>query len=574
MKKNKKGFTLVELLAVVIILIIIILIAVSAIRRNVDKTLDNTIKANAGAYIKAVNSFVEVESIGTASYDDGLFTISQLEEAGVKVSGTKPNDGMLLVSKRRVSSGCLVYDDYHVNFTSGEVLEPEKGPCGEGSIVFNYDYTGREEIWTVPISGHYKLEVWGAQGGSSSYNSSKAEGGYGGYSVGTIYLNQGETFYINVGGKGNSVTYNQTSADISYDSSTGYNGGGYSGVYNDNSSHAGGGGATSIAKESGLLSQLKNSVSNIVIVAGGGGGASTHASYPSYSGTGGSGGGYTGGNGVTGNTTCYHYGTGATQTSVGSIQTCTNDSTASRNEQATNNLDFGMGSNYISNTSGAGYAYSGGGAGLYGGQSGYHAPGSGGSGFIGYALLENSKMKCYNCSETTIPYLKTEKTTCADGNAKEDCAKKGNGYAKITYLDSNESTTDVKFLYSSGNEYVENTGGWTLYNGQNNGRSEKLYNSIRIYCSAKSNSHSSTNTAQNVDSSGYTKLNVVYQIASYSSANDYGKLGISINGSGAYYNSYATGVYLATANINSNSISIGLYDYDVDIRILQVWLSN
>ena len=33
-----------------------------------------------------------------------------------------------------------------------------------GDIVFNFDYTGGEQIFTAPVSGIYKLETWGAQG--------------------------------------------------------------------------------------------------------------------------------------------------------------------------------------------------------------------------------------------------------------------------------------------------------------------------------------------------------------------------------------------------------------------------
>lgn len=32
--------------------------------------------------------------------------------------------------------------------------------------VYNFDYTGAEQIFTVQISGTYKLETWGAKGGS------------------------------------------------------------------------------------------------------------------------------------------------------------------------------------------------------------------------------------------------------------------------------------------------------------------------------------------------------------------------------------------------------------------------
>ena len=48
-------------------------------------------------------------------------------------------------------------------------------------------------------SGRYKLECWGAQGGSYT---DIYHGGYGGYSVGEIVLNTERTLYINVGGAG------------------------------------------------------------------------------------------------------------------------------------------------------------------------------------------------------------------------------------------------------------------------------------------------------------------------------------------------------------------------------------
>ena len=47
--------------------------------------------------------------------------------------------------------------------------------------VWDYDYTGGEQTFKVPITGTYKLETWGAQGGNA-YDE-RASGGYGGYSV-------------------------------------------------------------------------------------------------------------------------------------------------------------------------------------------------------------------------------------------------------------------------------------------------------------------------------------------------------------------------------------------------------
>ena len=66
------------------------------------------------------------------------------------------------------------------------------------STVFNFAYTGSSQTFKVPITGTYKLEVWGAQGGgSASY-----PGGKGGYSVGTLSLNSGTVLYVYVGEKG------------------------------------------------------------------------------------------------------------------------------------------------------------------------------------------------------------------------------------------------------------------------------------------------------------------------------------------------------------------------------------
>ena len=82
-----------------------------------------------------------------------------------------------------------------------------------GETTFDFDYTGDEQTFTVLVSGTYKLETWGAQGG----NANSYPGGYGGYSSGEVYLEKGTILYINVGGAG-TEGYTGTTG--------GYNGGG------------------------------------------------------------------------------------------------------------------------------------------------------------------------------------------------------------------------------------------------------------------------------------------------------------------------------------------------------------
>ena len=276
-------------------------------------------------------------------------------------------------------------------------------PYNEGQV-WNYDYTGGEQTFTSPCDGTYKLEVWGAQGGTVNSN---YFGGYGSYSIGNYKLLINKVLYLNVGGT--------TSTP-----SGGYNGGG-TGQYNGTIQNGyyligrGGGGATHIAKASGLLKNLSSDIDNIMIIAGGGGGSVIGDQ--NYS-RGGHAGGYIGGD-----STAYPF-NGATLKeyfpSSGGTQTGPGDSNGTFGS-------FGLGAN------GASWS-AGGGAGLYGGNSGWGLGGGGGSGYIGNKDLQNASMYCYNCEESSVESTKTISTTCTSATPTENCAKQGNGYARITLV--------------------------------------------------------------------------------------------------------------------------------------------
>ena len=78
---------------------------------------------------------------------------------------------------------------------------------------------------------------------------------------------------------------------------------------------------------------------------------------------------------------------------------------------------------------------SGGGGGFYGGAgTAAGGVGAGGSGYIGNPLLKNKVMYCYNCEESSEESTKTISTTCNEETPTSYCAKKGNGYARITLV--------------------------------------------------------------------------------------------------------------------------------------------
>ena len=289
----------------------------------------------------------------------------------------------------------------------------------ETNNTWDFDYTKSEQTLTIPITGTYKLETWGAQGGKGV----GVFGGYGGYSVGNIKVEKDDKLYINVG----STDLKQCDETNSGFCKGGYNGGGDS-HYLASEKWGAGGGATHIATKSGLLSSLANYKSEILIVSGGGGGG--------YNRTGASAGGFIGNNGD--NRTGFTTAIGGSQTTGGN--------------------------GYVKGSFGAGGTCleancTGGGGGFFGGGGAWGISGAGGSSYIANPLLTEKVMYCYNCSESSETLTKTISTTCKSSTPTANCSKQGNGYARITLVDSTNNFITEKVMIeaiSNSNKKLEN----------------------------------------------------------------------------------------------------------------------
>ena len=287
----------------------------------------------------------------------------------------------------------------------------------------NFDYTKSVQEFVAPRDGIYKLEVWGAQGGNSLDNGVLSSNKYyAGYSKSNIKLNKNDKLYVTVGGRGEDGKLNNIAKG-------GFNGGG-NGTWdhNDDEAGAGGGGATSIQNSllgDGQLKNYENNKSSVLIVAGGsaGNGMTVHSDYFSkykfsY------GGGFIGGVGGTtkaGNSNDYTIFNAATQDNgyTFGLGQSTDDITGNYNQEAPGAGGGWYGGLALTNTVAATLPYS------YAG---------GGSGYIGNSLLTNKAMYCYNCEESNEESTKTISTTCTSETPTENCAKKGNGYARITLI--------------------------------------------------------------------------------------------------------------------------------------------
>lgn len=323
-------------------------------------------------------------------------------------------------------------------------------------IVENYfSYTGSVQTFTAPVDGEYTLEVGGAQGGGES----DLEGGKGGKSTGKVTLKKGETIYLYVGQSG-SNNYGTASGT--------YNGGGAAGgVFG-----TAGGGATHIAKtQRGELKNYADHKEDVLIVAGGGGGAS--ADYNKNKSTGGYGGGTTGSQGGQFPSGAAYYmdvrAGGGSQTSGGcagkthAIVNITEGSSGNHHYDWTMSGNKGLfgqggsGKKYNGyNTSYSGYTDNygaGGGGGWYGGGSTVENGGAGGgSGYTG-GVTDGSMQTGVN---------------------------EGNGYAKITYIDtdiSDSSACSIRIPKKSGYTF---DGYWT----EKNQAGEEVVDATGAVCSS------------------------------------------------------------------------------------------
>ena len=352
-----------------------------------------------------------------------------------------------------------------------------------------YEYTGEEETYVVPKDGTYELETWGAQGGTVV---DSCDGGYGGYSYGQVELKKGDILYINVGGVG--------TCNVSSSSKGGYNGGGDALSINGYKMCSGGG-ATHIATKSGLLQSLSDSIDSILIASGSGGGSGSTGS--SCNSKGGSGGGISG---TVPANNCSDCGTrsGGTQTSGG------------RSRFGTGGFGFGAGSTN---------SYSvGGGSGFYGGAGDtYEWGATGGSGYIGNSKLTSKKMYCYDCTESSDESTKTISTTNVSEIPTENNAKKGNGYAKITLLGSNNSDSTIEkptkpekpeilksndveletfnFTYSGNGRFTKGSSNLNFYVNNSGNKSVTYYNK-KINVTSKTYAHVNLSLYQNYYSDG------------------------------------------------------------------------
>lgn len=428
---NKKGIILSVYIYVLLIFFLLVLASLLVVLSNTKK-LTQRIK-------DGTESIVDSYEYGFSIDIEGPETICNIfgedyEEPGFIAKDDKGNTLNVTIDSNLDIWKTGTYEvNYIVRFNNKEKKVTRK------VVVYKPDltYTGSSQTFTVPCSGIYKVETWGAQGGDYL----TILGGKGAYSSGNIHLTEGTNIYVYVGQKpGN--------GDIG-----GYNGGG-SIIAGQSAFGRAGGGATDVRLSNGVWND-NNGLKNRIIIAGGGGGANNR-NYNDTScgygqGEGGIGGVLIGGIGITtghtynGCTYGWHVGTGGTQTSGG--QNIAYNSSGVETSRLTTGV-FGYATN-------EGSAQSGGGGGYYGGGSSGHGGAGGGSSFVS---------GCDGCNAIDINGVHTNQPIHYSGykfnnivmisgdslmpspSGSTETGHSGNGYAKITYLGTSEEVDDSEYI--------------------------------------------------------------------------------------------------------------------------------
>lgn len=441
MKLNNKGFAIASILYSIMVLFLMLLLSILGILGSRKAILDK----NKKDILDSLNSVVtnnrinfehrNITIINRGNTDDLLFALM---------------DGVTAIDKdgNQINSGNISYDlnvnniedgDYTVTYSTysngNKIIATRKITIVSDDISQTFSYTGDSQPFTPSQNGSYKIELWGASGGSYD---NQYKGGSGAYTSGNIDLKKDETLYVYVGGQGETIN---NSGSVS----GGYNGGG-KGIAQTNflyRNFGSGGGATDARLSGGLWNDF-SSLKTRIMVASGGGGSYYDKSGPKLNG--GHGGTINGFDGEQTNDSWGTKGFGGTQTSAGYTSCIEN----------TNCIDgwgYTAGNYYYGGFGFGGTSKqpsTGGGSGYYGGGGSMHVQSAGGgssyiSGYDGCDAIDESSTES-NIIHTgqsihysgyrfrnPIMYAGNELMPTHDGLSSMT-GNSGDGYAKISLI--------------------------------------------------------------------------------------------------------------------------------------------
>ena len=175
MKEKNKGFTLVELLAVIVILALIALIATPIILNVINDAKKQAAKDSAYGYMDAVEKYIVSSELEDESIQDGRYSVEELNNMGVSVKGSTPDNGNIEIKNSSVKSYDIGIDGYVVRNGKVDKVSTTKS-FKNGTAVYYNPETGnkcsKEEAksTTGTKSGCMKWYVFNDKEGNATVN--------------------------------------------------------------------------------------------------------------------------------------------------------------------------------------------------------------------------------------------------------------------------------------------------------------------------------------------------------------------------------------------------------------------
>ena len=175
MKEKNKGFTLVELLAVIVILALIALIATPIILNVINDAKKQAAKDSAYGYMDAVEKYIVSSELEDKSIKDGRYSVEELNKK-ISVKGSIPDNGTIEIESGSVKSYDIGIDGYVVSNGKAEKVSTTKS-FKNGTAVY-YNPVSREKCTgyteanstTGKNSGCMKWYVFNDKEGNATVN--------------------------------------------------------------------------------------------------------------------------------------------------------------------------------------------------------------------------------------------------------------------------------------------------------------------------------------------------------------------------------------------------------------------
>lgn len=133
---KNKGFTLVELMAIIIIVALVFAITIPLIQDLSNKSKKAAAVDSAYGYRDAITKYFMSKQVKEDIDLDGLYTVTNghlnsntLSDTEISLKGTVPESGYLRYNEGALELGCLVINGYQVMYIDDEFSTEKKGDC-------------------------------------------------------------------------------------------------------------------------------------------------------------------------------------------------------------------------------------------------------------------------------------------------------------------------------------------------------------------------------------------------------------------------------------------------------------